>query len=135
MAENLQMHGHVLASKVLLCLCAATCTACYIDPWLWREGGEEESPPRNQAISQSSISPWFCVTFPHITVKSHSPAGHRRGGYLKMYQTLSHASLCLALLHCCSSETLGHHRTVALTVHTKGRWPVSAPRSDPREGQ
>lgn len=45
MAENHQLHGHVLASKILLCLHAATCTASYIDPWLWREGKEEERPP------------------------------------------------------------------------------------------
>lgn len=48
MAENHQLHGHVLASKVLLCLHAATCTASYIDPWLWREGKEEESPPETK---------------------------------------------------------------------------------------
>lgn len=102
--------------------------------WLWREGKDEESPPETKLAVKavSLIGPvWHSRTYWEVTLSC------RVSERWLFINVLSTVPVHQSALFCCSlsSEALGHHRTVAVPVHTKGRWSVSAPRRDPREGQ
>ena len=56
MIENHQLHGDILAGEILLCLCATTGTASYLDPWLRRESKGEAGPSGNE-LAVKAVAP------------------------------------------------------------------------------